>query len=227
MHCFVTAGPTWEPLDQARRLTNFSTGRLGGELANALIIAGHSVDLFLSETALWQAPLAALTLHRFSTTRSLEEAIRAVATSMPIAFFHAAAVSDFSGVKAYRRTAEGTLEPVSGGKPTTSGGTLWVELQTTPKILPRLRDWFPQGRLTGWKYEVEGGVEDALARGFQQMGHARTDACVVNGPAYGEGFGVVSPTGKLRRCATRDELIQHLVSAVDDEVAPGDDFKRL
>jgi len=36
MNCIVTAGPTYEPLDDVRRLTNFSTGRLGTELANFL-----------------------------------------------------------------------------------------------------------------------------------------------------------------------------------------------
>ena len=36
MNCLVTAGPTFEPLDDVRRLTNFSTGRLGTELANFL-----------------------------------------------------------------------------------------------------------------------------------------------------------------------------------------------
>ncbi len=33
-----------------------------------------------------------------------------------------------------------------------------------------------------------GGPEDALARGRRQLSACRTDACVVNGPAYGSGF---------------------------------------
>ena len=37
MNCIVTCGPTYEPLDEVRRLTNFSTGRLGTELANYLV----------------------------------------------------------------------------------------------------------------------------------------------------------------------------------------------
>ena len=43
MNCIVTAGPTFEKLDQVRRLTNFSTGRLGTELANYLTDQGHTV----------------------------------------------------------------------------------------------------------------------------------------------------------------------------------------
>ena len=45
MNCIVTAGPTFEPLDQVRRLTNMSTGRLGTELANFLTAQGHTVGL--------------------------------------------------------------------------------------------------------------------------------------------------------------------------------------
>ncbi|SVB07858.1 uncharacterized protein METZ01_LOCUS160712, partial [marine metagenome] len=52
MHCLVTAGPTIEPIDEVRRLTNHSTGRLGCSLADALSHAGHRVTLLLSEVAL-------------------------------------------------------------------------------------------------------------------------------------------------------------------------------
>ena len=52
MNCIVTAGPAYEPLDDVRRLTNFSTGRLGTELANYLAARGHNVHLLLGEQAL-------------------------------------------------------------------------------------------------------------------------------------------------------------------------------
>ena len=51
MHCLVTAGPTYETMDNVRRLTNFSTGRLGTELANFLAESGHNVTLLIGEQA--------------------------------------------------------------------------------------------------------------------------------------------------------------------------------
>ena len=51
MNCIVTAGPTYQPLDDVRRLTNFSTGRLGTELANFLAARGHQVTLLVGEQA--------------------------------------------------------------------------------------------------------------------------------------------------------------------------------
>lgn len=216
MRCIVTAGPTWEPLDAARRLTNFSTGRLGGELANALQLAGHEVDLFLSETAVWRAPLAALSRHGFSTTQSLAEGLRSLATDQPVAVFHAAAVSDFAAGALWRRTQAGELTLVTENKPTTQAGPLLVELRPTPKILARLRDWFPVARLTGWKYEVDGDTGTAVAAGRKQMTRDRTDACVVNGPAFGPGFGLLRSPGELEVFPSREGLIQALVRDLTD-----------
>jgi phosphopantothenoylcysteine decarboxylase/phosphopantothenate--cysteine ligase len=215
MRCIVTAGPTWEPLDRARRLTNFSTGRLGGELANALLLAGHEVELFLSETALWRQPLAALTLHSFSTTASLASAIESRATPDRVAFFHAAAVSDFQAGARVQRGPDGALVPVQEGKPQTDRGALWVELQPTPKILPRLRAWFPLGTIVGWKYEVDGTREEALGKGRRQLEAARSQACVVNGPAYGDGFALVVPEKPPRELPNREVLFTALLRLLE------------
>src|SRR6478752_895156 len=53
MNCIVTAGPTYEPLDQVRLMTNFSTGRLGSELATFLTDKGHRVTLLSGQQATW------------------------------------------------------------------------------------------------------------------------------------------------------------------------------
>ena len=43
MKVIVTCGPSYEPIDQVRRLTNFSTGELGVHLSNQLVRAGFEV----------------------------------------------------------------------------------------------------------------------------------------------------------------------------------------
>ena len=62
MNCVITAGPTYEPLDDVRRLTNFSTGRLGTELANFLVAGGHNVTLLTGVQATWPGPREAQTV---------------------------------------------------------------------------------------------------------------------------------------------------------------------
>lgn len=216
MHCLVTAGPTFEPLDAVRRLTNGSTGRLGAELAAALAAAGHQVVLLRGEAATWPAPGGAgLEVVPFTTTASLGEHLRARAGPDVGAVFHAAAVCDFAPGRVWRRDAEGRLTEVHAGKFPTRVGPLLVELVPTPKWIASLRGWFPRAWLTGWKYEVDGDRAGALAAGAAQIRECATDACVVNGPAYGPGFGVVRGPGAVRHCATRAELCEVLVAALD------------
>ena len=198
MNCIVTAGPTYEPLDQVRRLTNFSTGRLGAELAAHLVACGHTVTLLIGAQAIYRESHRAQTVEFFTTTSDLREKLKSAATHAPDAIFHAAAVSDFSFGKVWNRSPEGDLAEVKSGKLSTRSGTLLAELVPTPKIIAELRDWHPRACLVGWKFEVDGGQPDVIALGERQLADCRTDACVVNGRAYGEGFGLVRAPGKVK-----------------------------
>jgi phosphopantothenoylcysteine synthetase/decarboxylase len=211
MRCVVTAGPTFEPLDQVRRLTNFSTGRLGAELAVHLAHAGHEVILLRGESATWPAPAdASVRVEPFTTTASLGERFQALAGATVDAVFHAAAVSDFAFGPVWRRESDGRLTEVRAGKLSTRAGVLLAELVPTPKLLARLRGWFPRAWLAGWKYEVDGDRASALAAGAEQLAQTGTDLCVVNGPAYGDGFGLVAPQTAPTHCADAGELLAEL-----------------
>ena len=213
MRCLVTAGPTYEPLDQVRRLTNFSTGRLGSELANYLASRGHSVDLLLGYYAVYRGPQQARKVETFTTTADLNQRLASRARETIDAVFHAAAVSDFAFGQVWKRAPfkEPDLNPamrqpgshlpvpdagwgqtgIRAGKFTTRDGVLLAELVPTQKIIRQLRAWYPSAYLVGWKYEVDGDRSTVLAKAREQMAENRTDACVANGPAYGEGFGLV------------------------------------
>ena len=73
MNCIVTAGPTYEPLDDVRRLTNFSTGRLGTELANFLAARGHKVILLIGTMATHGGERRAQRVETFTTAADLRE----------------------------------------------------------------------------------------------------------------------------------------------------------
>jgi len=196
MNCIVTAGPTYEPLDNVRRITNFSTGKLGVGLANFLTDHGHEVILFIGEQATYPGERRAAHTRTFSTTVSLREGLMAMRGDSVGAVFHAAAVSDFAFGTVWQRSPEGELTAVKAGKISTREGTLMVELIPTPKLIYELRGWFPKARLIGWKYEVDGQREDVLRTARRQLAKAHTDLCVANGPAYGTGFGLVTAAGE-------------------------------
>ena len=211
MNCIVTAGPTYEPLDQVRRLTNFSTGRLGSELATFLTEKGHEVTLLIGQQATWHGERKAAAVQTFTTTASLRDRLRALAGAQVDAVFHAAAVSDFSFRKVWERSASGELKEAKASKISTRAGNLLLELAPTPKVIAELRAWFPKARLVGWKYELDGDRKTVLARALKQIEESKTDFCVANGAAYGKGFGIVDPKGKLEHCETMPELFGALL----------------
>jgi phosphopantothenoylcysteine decarboxylase/phosphopantothenate--cysteine ligase len=209
MRVVVTSGPTYEPLDQVRRLTNFSSGRLGTELANYLTGQGHQVVLLLGQQATWHGEKRAAEIQLFTTTSDLRERLRSLSESGVDAVFHAAAVSDFAFGKVWLRSPAGDLTEARSGKLSTREGVFLAELIPTPKIIAELRDYYPKARLIGWKYEVDGDRAGAIRLGEKQIRECRTDACVVNGPAYGRGFGVLA-SGECQHARGSEELFERL-----------------
>jgi len=211
MHCIVTAGPTYEPLDTVRRLTNFSTGKLGTELARFLQSRGHEVKLLLGEQATYRD---AGKSEVFTTTTDLREKLRASANESVIAVFHAAAVSDFGFGKIWARLPNDELKELKSGKFSTREGTLLAELLPIAKVISELRQWFPVSRLVGWKYEVDGMREDVIHEAEKQLAACLTDACVANGPAYGQGFGLVRGGGEFKHLEDKVALFEALEGLV-------------
>ncbi len=219
MNCVVTAGPTYEPLDAVRRLTNFSTGTLGSQLANFLVTRGHQVTLLLGEGATYAGEQRAQHLVRFTTTEDLSQKIASLTAAPPGAIFHTAAVSDFRIAKLFRRTPGGQLIPIEGNKIPTRLGTLVAELSPTPKIISRLRLLFPDTLLVGWKYEVDGRRASVLRLARNQMKRCQTDACVANGRAYGHGYGLVIDAEKPMHCERNEDLFLALTALAERRTA--------
>ena len=203
MNCIITAGPTSEPLDEVRRLTNFSTGRLGSEFASYLTARGHAVTLLIGAQATWRGERHARQVETFATTDSLRERLRALASPAVGAVFHAAAVSDFSFGKIWQRSPKNELTEIKAGKISSRIEGLLVELVPAPKVIAHLRDWFPRACLVGWKFAVDGDRPGAVAQAESQISEYRTNVCVANGRAYGDGFGLVTGPG---RCQHVEEL---------------------
>jgi phosphopantothenate---cysteine ligase (CTP) len=210
LHCVVTAGPTYEELDRARRITNFSTGRLGCELAAFLHAAGMQVTLLVGEQATWRGERRTWRVKTFTTGANLAEQLEALAGPDVDAVFHTAAVSDFRFGNVWSKSDDGALREIAGGKLSSGDGTLLAELVPTPKIISQLREWFPGALIVGWKYEVDGDREAALARAREQIVTNRTNAAVANGPAYGEGYGLVTRAEAFTECPDTPHLFASL-----------------
>ncbi len=147
MKILVTAGPTREPIDPVRFLTNRSSGKMGYELAAAFAHAGHSVLLISGPTAL-DVP-DGVDYMPVETAEDMHRAVSHHIGRMDAAVF-AAAVADY---------APKELAPEKIKK---TGETMTLELVRTPDILGSARGAMGfEGTLVGFAAETQNLVENA------------------------------------------------------------------
>jgi len=88
----ITAGPTFEPIDPVRGITNRSSGKMGYAVARAALEAGAQVTLVSGPVAL--EPPSSAKLVRVETARQMLDAVNANIGSCDI-FVGVAAVADY------------------------------------------------------------------------------------------------------------------------------------
>ena len=148
MRFLITAGPTREPIDPVRYLSNRSSGKMGYALAAAALARGHEVVLVSGPVSI-SAP-DGTTLVRVETAQQMYDAVAAAIPGADAAIF-CAAVADY-------RVAE-----VAGEKIKKTGETLTLTLVKNPDLLGSARSVFGfTGLLVGFAAETEKLAEHAL-----------------------------------------------------------------
>ena len=204
----ITTGPSYAPLDDVRRLTNLSTGELGTLLSEKFAANGHRVLCLRGEGATFPAPHWGVEVVPFSTNDSLQAHLTRIVAREDVNFvFHVAALCDFT----VRSVTNDQGEPIVLDKASSRDGALRVTLDPAPKLIAGLRKLFPASIVVGWKYEIDGTPLDVMEKGRAQMEECLTDACVINGRAYGTGFGVISRAGEKAHLPDKPALSDFLV----------------
>jgi phosphopantothenoylcysteine synthetase/decarboxylase len=214
MRIVITGGPASEPIDQVRFITNQSTGELAVKLAQKFSAAGHQVELFLGRGAISRLETA----KRFQTNEDLHRLLSEVAQRDHVqAVFHAAALSDF-GVG--QILVSGRISEAA--KISSDAESIELRLVPKPKLIRGLRDLFGSAYIVGWKFELEATSMEVVQEGVRQIELSRTNACVVNGSAFGPGFGFCTGRGLVRTLATKDALADWLVKLVGSNSTAGE-----
>jgi len=184
-HVVVTAGPTREPMDPVRVITNRSSGRMGFALARAAWLRGADVTLIAGPGGLSAPP--GVTVRRVETTEDLK---KAVSKALPEAdaLIMAAAPSDYH---------PGTP---SKNKTKRESGALTLKLEPTPDVLTSTTKARRNGAvIVGFALETK----DLVASARHKLKSKGLDLVIAN-PANEKGAGPESPTNKVTLVTAKD-----------------------
>lgn len=210
MRLLITAGPTREPIDPVRFLSNRSSGRMGYALAEAAHAAGHEVILISGPVSI--PPPSGVRLVRIETAREMFDAVRTHLPGCQAAIF-SAAVADYRP------------KNIAGQKMKKTSETLTLELERTEDILGSVRSQFGfQGFLVGFAAETE----NLIAHAQDKLTRKGCDLIIANDVSQsGIGFDSVEnevtlclpgghtiPLPRQSKTAIADELIQFISSRI-------------
>jgi phosphopantothenoylcysteine decarboxylase/phosphopantothenate--cysteine ligase len=167
LRLLITAGPTREPIDDVRYISNASSGKLGIAFCEAARERGHEVTLVLGPVE--AGPPSGVTVERVETTAELDAACRRLFPAHD-ALVMAAAPADF-------RVANRVAGKIS--KEGRSGLTL--ELIANPDVVAGLgRSKRASQAILGFALEAGTGAEE---RARAKLARKKLDAIALNGPA--------------------------------------------
>ena len=180
----VSAGPTREPLDPARCITNASTGRMGVLLAQAARLRGAQVDLVHGPLAVEAAWLEGLQCHSTPTAAAMQQCLGDLQREVD-AIAMAAAVAD------HRRSAP-AAHKASKAELAASLGSGWEPVpDLLAELVSRRQDHQP---ILGFAAFSGDGLAAARAK-WQRKGCELLFANPIDQP--GSGFAAASNQGWL------------------------------
>lgn len=184
----ITAGPTQEPLDPVRYISNRSSGKMGYALAEAAAARGAQVVLVSGPTRL--APPGGVKLVNVTTTAEMRDAVIQSLEPATI-IIKAAAVADYH------------LAHVPAQKVKKTAARLSLDLDPTPDILAEVGRKKGDRLLVGFAAETERLVEEARRK-------LKSKNCdmVVGNLVSQEGVGFDSDTNEVVMVMATGETVE-------------------
>lgn len=190
----ITAGPTYESIDPVRFIGNFSSGKMGFEIAKSAAGLGAKVILITGPT---QESIAGYAIQRIDVVSAEEmyEAVHTHFTKSDIAIL-SAAVADF-------RPRNKVNQKIKK-----HDAALHIELEPTKDILASLGAIKKQQYLVGFALETDNELENAKLK----LSKKNLDLIVLNSlKDKGAGFGGL--TNKVKFINSNNEVIDHTLKS--------------
>lgn len=195
----VTAGPTQEPIDPVRYLTNHSSGKMGYAIAKVCSMRGAEVTLVSGKTAI--KPPLFVDVVPVTTAREMYEAVTGRSDRQDIVI-KAAAVADYRP------------KTISEQKVKKTDGELFIEMERTDDILKYLGEHKRANQfLCGFSMETEHMLENSR----KKLKKKNLDMIVANNVKV-EGAGFAGDTNIVTLITGDDETQLPLLSKEETAV---------
>ena len=176
----ITAGPTYENIDPVRFIGNYSTGKMGYALCNALIALGAKVHLVSGPSSL-AIPKGLASFTKVRSALEMLAACEELADGIDLGIF-AAAVSDYRPKTTASKKLKKGIDVIDT-----------IELVENPDILKTLSEAKKQGQYyIGFALETDNLIANAKAKRLKKG----CDFIIANSPST-EGTGFAYDTNKV------------------------------
>ena len=164
MHFLITSGPTREPIDAVRFISNRSSGKMGMAIARAAAEAGHEVTCLMGPGT--AEPPTSAKIFRFESCSDLNRLLEEHFPDCDVLVM-AAAVSDYQ-----------PTETIDGKMPRESRPEVQLRLRSTPDLVTRMvARKQPHQRVIAFALEEEDQLDRRALEKLQRKG---ADAIVAN-----------------------------------------------
>lgn len=176
----ISAGPTIEPIDPVRFISNHSTGKMGFSIAQVFLNSGAKVTLVKGPTAISPESHSNLTIKEVKTASEMHEAMMQYYPKSDIIIM-SAAVADY------------TPQNVARQKIKKKADDMQIELTKTVDILKNLGEIKKENQLLiGFALETHDEIRHAQSK----LKHKNLDLIVINS-LNDKGAGFASDTNKV------------------------------
>ena len=227
----ITAGGTSEKIDNVRKITNSSSGKLGLTIANHLLKENDDLIIYYVCSKNSLRPLdKRIKVIEIDGTISLKKEIENLLLNEKIDYFiHSMAVSDYmtdyvTTIERIKASIKNTsnleeafsnIEIINGNKISSYEDNLVIVLKQTPKIISIIKDLSPQTYLVGFKLLDGVSKEELISVAKKLRDKNKCDLVVANDLATirnGEHIAyIIDKNNEIEESHGKDDIAKKLV----------------
>ena len=231
----ITAGGTSEKIDNVRKITNSSTGKLGMTIANYLLKKNNDLLIYYicSKNSL-RPSNKKVQIIEIDETMHLKKEIENLLLNEKIDYFiHSMAVSDYmtdyvTTIEKIKKSLKKTnnvdeafnkIETINGNKISSYEDNLVIVLKATPKIISIIKDISPSTYLIGFKLLDSVSKEELIEIAKKLRDKNKCDLVVANDLATirnGEHVGyIIDKNNNVEEAHGKDDIAKKIVRRIN------------